>query len=210
MQNTALVAEYLRNCPGLQELVRGLAAWMALEVQRWSRYTIFMMVVMYLQTHQQLPNLQALAKTCSHCNPQDSEPSTKKLKSDDAPMSALTGLDQWDYRFCSHCEVGAATRNLSPAEQQAWLGHHFLHLLIYYANGWELGKVLPHFLIHCPSSTPTAEFDAKRHVVSIRHGEPLSIKRVHRGMWLKSGVAVEDPFELSHNIASRITEEAWQ
>jgi DNA polymerase sigma len=48
----------------------------------------------------------------------------------------------------------------------------------------------------------TEQFDYEKHVVSIRQLEPLL--RQEKG-WFKQTLAIEDPFELSHNLGAGLS-----
>ena len=55
-----------------------------------------------------------------------------------------------------------------------------------------------------------SEWPAQTHAVSVRLGRPLSIEELQAGFWTKSGVLIEDPFELSHNLAFNFQARHWR
>lgn len=49
VENSALVAEYLRICPGLDVLATSLVDWIMEKSVKLSSYAVFMLAVFYLQ-----------------------------------------------------------------------------------------------------------------------------------------------------------------
>jgi len=49
----------------------------------------------------------------------------------------------------------------------------------------------------------TEKFDWSNHVITIRDDKPLTRRAKN---WLKSRIAIEDPFELSHNLGAGVSQ----
>lgn len=160
----------------------------------------------------EVPNLQAQVDKCADCKRTgvDHQHASKRMKADtDSPAAAAAEEpSQWDYSYCTHLAPVGAHRLVDSAAMAQWLGQHFVGLLVYYSLGESVWRSKCGLTIS--RASPSPDFSADKHAVSIRTGGPLPLKHAHRGMWTKSGVVVEDPFELSHNIASKVSENAWQ